>query len=169
MAGLRLHQKTAHGSDRLTTTCLVCQKTFYNSTSFLKHKLARQHFSVQDIVTPRTKTIQCEHCNYQTNFRILYLRHFKANHSVARLATTPPKKTSTSTDFLFLQQVYKCPFKDCGMTTFFKDIMRYHFFQVHTTQDSFASYLKENSNTLCKKCRTDIPHSAFKKHTATCL
>lgn len=163
--GLKKHIRTAHGSKTLKSTCSVCSITFYNSKSLFKHKKSTQHYVIDDVILPVEKKIPCQYCNFQTNNQTHYFAHFKANHSTL----TPPKNPFSKNSFLFLQQVYRCPFDLCHMSTFSKHAMRYHFQRIHASPEIFLEYLDKYAFALCKKCNKKIKNVDYKSHISSCL
>lgn len=130
---LKQHVRSVHTLSTLKSTCTVCNEKFSKRSNLLRHKQRKQHYNLDDVVTPKTKKIQCAHCNFQTNSNYTYKQHYKNKHSVSALQ----EKTNSPNDFLFLQHIYKCPYKSCQLSTFLRDSMLYHFYKIHSTPQAF--------------------------------
>lgn len=157
--GLRQHKKAAHGPANPTLHCKVCQRTLTTAQKLIHHKKTYQHFTIEDVVSPQTKTFICPHCNFQTNFQSKLNIHNRQNHSTVK----------KDIDFLDLLFEFECPYLYCKAKAYSKDIMQYHFFKVHATNETYLQHVEMFAYTLCKKCNTSIPNEYFKKHNMTCL
>lgn len=154
--GLRQHKKTWHQSPDLKLVCKTCQKCFFDGRMLAHHKNAFQHYTLEDVVVPQTKKFMCEHCNFQSDAESSVRVHYKYTHST--LALKP------GNNFLYLLNDFECPFKLCKVKTFSKDTMRYHFFKVHSSEETFQNFLHDFSYSICQFCKEQIPNSKMKEH-----
>jgi len=156
--GLRQHFKQVHKPQASTLMCQVCKKTLFKSQNLSQHKKTYQHFTITDVVVEQTKPFMCPHCNFQTNKEFKLKQHYKCKHST----------TNKSSHLFRLLYQFKCPYNDCGASTFSKDTMRYHFLKVHSSQEDFLLFKQTYFYSLCKKCNLNIKNEDYKHHFETC-
>lgn len=154
---LNRHIKNIHQMTGTTKTCNVCNQSLISNQKLAQHKEAYQHFTIQDIIHPQTKSFMCNLCNFESNLESDLVKH-----------TSKHFQNHNSNLLLFSNEHFQCPFKKCKTKTLDKNIMRQHFNTVHSSNESFQTFLITYGFTLCQKCHANIPNPEFKNHSLKC-
>lgn len=163
---LHRHSTFSHSPPDPQLSCQICNKTLYDKKNLQKHKNIFQHYTIDDVITPKTKEFMCELCNFQTDLENDLENHYTSSHFPEN-----PSDDDNLLPHLLLSATkgFECPYKNCLAKTFSKDFMRQHFRTVHCSDEAFYNYLQEFAYNVCKVCNQKIILEEFMNHTRQCV